>query len=516
MTDMSTQKGKSIHIYAPFVLFLVGLLIRYVHYDLSGFWLDEAGMAFRVQSLELVFKTHDGSPPAYAIVVYLLSLIFGASDSALRITSLVCGSLLAPAIFYFLRKNHTLWSAWLGGILACVNPVSYFYSHEFKPYSFLTLMVVLQVGSLVRVLYDEEEPGRATYIFAGVVTAVVVLTHQYGLLATCAAAILCLIRAQDLEENRRKNVFRLLGYTLVGTILVWVPTTWEHLFRSAHNQAAAAQSPYWSKYHPLEMFSLIQGYFFSSPTRRFDQVLVSVSAPLVSASMLALCATSKISNKDFFWAWHLFLSITFACMVQWVWPHYWARRYETAFMGVAIVVVVLAVSKIRFPKLRNGFALVLVLIFSWVQFESLAKPVPRSSSRNIAGVLSAWKVDATLITLQKGFDPLVLAPLVYYLGKSPIDLLALPTLEKQKFEYLGPSLFYRRETELKILQRKLTPERIAEFLDEQNYHRIGLVVSPQEAPPFNVLPGWKVERVQRFGSFRERLMMVVLLEKEGS
>jgi hypothetical protein len=99
---MPTQRIPSISNILILLILAAGLFLRVWQYLHSGsFWLDEAWLANNVVQHLLAallaepLDSHRGAPLAFLFVAKNFSLIFGQTDSTLRITPLIFGVLRA-------------------------------------------------------------------------------------------------------------------------------------------------------------------------------------------------------------------------------------------------------------------------------------------------------------------------------------------------------------------------------------------------------------------------------------
>lgn len=136
--DIITQKS------IAFILAL-GLGLRLINLNQS-LWLDEAITALAVKNnsfTELITKFSPGDfhPPFYYLFLKFWTNIFGYSEIALRLPSVVFGILTV----YFIYK--------IGGkkaaVLMAVNPLSVYYSQEARMYSLVTMLITAAVWAFL-------------------------------------------------------------------------------------------------------------------------------------------------------------------------------------------------------------------------------------------------------------------------------------------------------------------------------------------------------------------------------
>lgn len=120
-------------------------------------WLDECHTAWTVDadSPEVVAdRAADGNqPPLYFLIVWAVTSVFGITEFALRLTSLVAGSLLMIVAAFWAKHLTNRWSAacLVAGLLA-FDGQFIFYATEARSYAFVQLIGLLQAFFFWRIL----------------------------------------------------------------------------------------------------------------------------------------------------------------------------------------------------------------------------------------------------------------------------------------------------------------------------------------------------------------------------
>jgi hypothetical protein len=173
----------------------VGALLRVWAFLLRGtLWNDEAGLALNVVSrgfaqLARPFVYQQYAPYLYLLSSKLLVTLAGPTERALRLSSLLAGCLLLPAILLLARRVGG-WSAALFALAFVVpNPALVRYATEFKPYSLDALVSTVLCLLAVRVLSDTQ--NRRALMSLGLCGALAPWCSLPAVfvLAGCAAAL---------------------------------------------------------------------------------------------------------------------------------------------------------------------------------------------------------------------------------------------------------------------------------------------------------------------------------------
>jgi len=156
----------------------IGVFVRVqvIHHDL---WLDELATAWVVNdNFSKIFERCwiNNLSPLYYIFVYISKLLFGFSESSLRIPSTIAGVLTIPAIYlltYRLSRNHML--AVFASFLSSLDYSLIQYSYEVRPYSLLQFFTLIQLYFFLGLLYDE--PKVFNGVFLGILSGIIILLH---------------------------------------------------------------------------------------------------------------------------------------------------------------------------------------------------------------------------------------------------------------------------------------------------------------------------------------------------
>ena len=130
------------------ILFL-GFCLRLINLNQS-LWLDEAITALAVKNNTLTqiittFSPGDFHPPLYYLILKLWTNVFGYSEIALRIPSVIFGVLTIFVVYKIGEKLSNKRTGLFAAILMAVNPLGVYYSQEARMYS---LAMMLVAGSI--------------------------------------------------------------------------------------------------------------------------------------------------------------------------------------------------------------------------------------------------------------------------------------------------------------------------------------------------------------------------------
>jgi O-antigen/teichoic acid export membrane protein len=174
---------------------------------IRGLWVDEA---ISVQQAQLPFsemladvRDRDVHPPLHHSALWLTVRIFGISESAVRLPSLVAGVALIPAMLWTGRVVYNRRTGWIAACFAALAPFSVWYSQEARMYSMFMLFATLAVGAQVRAI---QRGHRVDWLLYAGTTAALLWTQYFALLPIvvqqAAFAIVAVRRRRDRRALR--------------------------------------------------------------------------------------------------------------------------------------------------------------------------------------------------------------------------------------------------------------------------------------------------------------------------
>jgi mannosyltransferase len=166
---------------------LIGLALRLWKWD-ESLWLDEFGTWWVVQSdlPTAVTRTLEfqGQSPFYYLIVWLFAQVFGESETALRLPSLIAS---AAACWFVYKTASELLDGRTGLFAAAMFWLSSYpvqCSAEARPYSLVLFFAAAMLWGFVRATFRSDWAGRGAFVLGG---AGLVATHY--LAATLPIAI---------------------------------------------------------------------------------------------------------------------------------------------------------------------------------------------------------------------------------------------------------------------------------------------------------------------------------------
>jgi len=237
-------------------LIIAGLVLRFA--VPRGIWLDEAisvhqahlGLSDMLENLYY----GDRHPPLHHLSLWLTVHVFGDGELAVRLPSLIAGTLVIPALYELGREMFDRRTGLIAAAFGTVSPLLIWYAQEARMYAFVTLFGLLAVLTQVRVIRKPTPLNWAAYILA---TSALLWSHYFGLLLIGVQQVIfvgLLIQRRSAGESVRPLALGYV-YSLAVLVLQLIP-----LFAFAQGQfdstGAAAGSPE-GTYDSLSFYAVV-------------------------------------------------------------------------------------------------------------------------------------------------------------------------------------------------------------------------------------------------------------------
>jgi mannosyltransferase len=265
-------------------ILLLGLLMRLVSLNQS-FWLDEtttATVATKTFTEILNFSQADFHPPFYYLLTSIWASIFGYSEVAIRLLSVLSG-IGVVYLVYKLSKDK------FAALLAATSPLLIYYSQEARMYSLLMFLLTMAIY-----LYKEKR-----WLLLGICLAMAVLT-DYLAVFVLPVLIFDLYR----KKVSRQDLFKFM----TPIVLVFIVLAPLFSVQLQSGLAVKSSSPQW--WSILGGNSVKQTALFLVKTIvgrvSFEEkglYILSFVIPLIAIGYGLLLALKKYSQNKLYWHW---------------------------------------------------------------------------------------------------------------------------------------------------------------------------------------------------------------------
>lgn len=188
-----------------------------------GLWVDEA---ISVSQAQLPFgrmindmTTTDVHPPLHHGLLWVTVRLFGTSEFAVRLPSLLAGVALVPVMYWVGRVVYDRRTGWVAAILAAIAPFCVWYSQEARMYSLFMLLAAVAVGAQVQAI---RRGHMIDWVLYGISTALLLWTQYFAMLPVLVqqVAFAWVIWRERRNPARRRALLK--GWALSALIIVLV------------------------------------------------------------------------------------------------------------------------------------------------------------------------------------------------------------------------------------------------------------------------------------------------------
>jgi mannosyltransferase len=220
---------------------LAGSLVLRTRRLETGFWIDEAlsvGIASHALAEIPEVLRQDGSPPLYYALLHFWIRLFGSSETATHVLSLLFALLAIPAAYWAARTVFDRRVGWVAAALAAVIPYLTSYGQETRMYALVGLLSIVGMGAFLHAFVF----GRRRYVVVfAVVLALLLYTHYWAIFFAVGAAVALVFLVQQSRERRIEVRDAVLAFG--AAVLVYAPWIPMFVYHALHTGAPWSRTP---------------------------------------------------------------------------------------------------------------------------------------------------------------------------------------------------------------------------------------------------------------------------------
>lgn len=403
-------------------------------YDLGGrdLWIDEANSVLMARDGVVGLVTRlklDSSPPLYYLALNIWADLFGNTEAALRLLSVISGLLLVASVFITSRQCFGKETAIIAALVIAIAPIQIFYSQQARMYGWLSVLALWSFHLLWRYV---EKDSKGYLIGYGFVTLAALYTHNYGLYLLPAHAIILLF-----SGGLKKRLANWLAVGLCITLgyMPWVPILLSQLKNETHYSWYAAFwrqfGPFGAAWRTLQSFTptgMQPPYVALRGSQHFGYIASIAMGFLVVLAFFKVLTWGReeYSERKCVLGLGAFLLIPLSAAITssvFLTPNYVPGRCDQLVFPVFVILAAYGMTRIRSVALRI-VVVAGIVVLSAIGLNSYYGTYPRSSDRAISEEISrcAQAGDAVLCT------SLTRASVEYYLCRfeAPIQIFSYP------------------------------------------------------------------------------------------
>jgi len=201
---------------------LIGAFLRVYHLGTQSIWFDEAFSVW-ISSLTLPQMVQataaDVHPPLYYFLLHYWIIVFGTSESTVRLLSVLFGVLAIPMIYVVGRQLFNKETGLVGALILALSSFNIYYSQETRMYSLMALLALLSMYFFWRFLRQSNLVSSVGYVLS---TTLLVYTHYYSWFVVIAQNIY-VVTLLLLSKHR---AYRLRDWAVLQAIVVALFVPW--------------------------------------------------------------------------------------------------------------------------------------------------------------------------------------------------------------------------------------------------------------------------------------------------
>ncbi|HEY0321511.1 MAG TPA: glycosyltransferase family 39 protein [Pyrinomonadaceae bacterium] len=221
------------------ILTLIALGIRLIGLSLDSLWFDEvfSVRAGRISVSDIIILTRgDVHPPLYYLLLHFWMKLFGETEIAVRMLSVIFSVLTVFVVYHLALKLFNRRTAFFAALFTTLSPLQVFYAQETRMYAQLTFLAAASVYFYVCWL---KEGTRLSYAFYLISTTLLLYTHIYAVFVVMAQLLYFVWLRLQARETFRKRLRGWLAAQLI-TGLLFLP--WALII---FQQATRARRGFW-------------------------------------------------------------------------------------------------------------------------------------------------------------------------------------------------------------------------------------------------------------------------------
>jgi hypothetical protein len=210
----------------------VAAVLRFAGLTFQSYWYDELFSAYYSNPAHSVNEVieltlTDVHPPVYQLVMWLSYKIFGYTEWAGRLPSVLAGLATIPVIYLLGRELFTRRVGLYAAALAATSYYLIYFSQEARSYAFLYFLSSLSFLLFIRALRRESWINVALFVGA---TVTLVYTHYFGFLLIAAEAVIFCWYFWSAQWGNRALLYRaaIAAALLTAAIIPLLPIMLRH------------------------------------------------------------------------------------------------------------------------------------------------------------------------------------------------------------------------------------------------------------------------------------------------
>lgn len=407
----------------------IGIFLRLWEIGAESLRLDEAQSIWQAaHTTEFIrfYMLKNVHLPLHNTLLHFWIILFGSSETTVRIFSAIFGILSLPAFYLLSRQILKKKWALAATAIGAISPFWIWYSREIRMYTLLTLITILSYYFFIKIIRKNE---LKYYVLYTLVNLAGIFTHYFFFLVLMAQAVFFFstwkISWNSKTIIRKKEIFQKL--LAVAAILLIIFSPWVYGFLKTYGSGTLAP-----ELKKPTSFNIVLSFFeftFGYQPEKVTTALIALWPLVVLIGFIFLAKRNPIQPIILLLIIGIILPVFFTFMVSIFYRPVYLTRYLIIITPLYYILVawVLSESKGLFQKVF--LTLLAIGLSATFINQYLSRDIAvKENYREAAIYISNQTTPRDIIALA---PPYLIYPFQYYY-RGPAQLVSLPIWDKRK------------------------------------------------------------------------------------
>lgn len=304
------------------IILLLGLILRLISLDQS-LWLDEATSVvvardFTFSEIITRFSPGDFHPPLYYLMLKVWISVFGSTEVAVRMLSVVFGVATIWVVYKITQKLFAYHISLLASLFFATAPLHIYYSQEARMYVPLTFFAALSVFFFLQII-QEKKSSIFNWLGFIAVNALLLYTDYISIFLFGFYKVYLFLFERDKLVRFAKELF----FSSLVTVLLFVPFVPTFVTQLQGGLLVKTNAPEWWKVlgrTNIKELLLVPIKFMIGRISSYDKALyvALVATAGIFYSLLFLRTFIFWNKTKFLWMWLLVPTTSAAIVGMWL------------------------------------------------------------------------------------------------------------------------------------------------------------------------------------------------------
>ncbi|MEY2923464.1 MAG: hypothetical protein RLZZ337_4 [Bacteroidota bacterium] len=371
----------------PSLLFIGYIVLRYAQIATNSLAGDEPFSVYFAQMPLADILRHlkpGNNPPLYELFLHFWIQLFGISELAVRIPSLLFGAGTTVVLYkigaQFFKKEIGL----LASLIFMFNNYATYFSHEARVYALFGLLTALSFYFFFKILNNDER--WITIIWFGLLNAVLIYAHYFGIMVI-GIEVVCFLLFKPIQQQSLLKYAASLGITLL-LFSPYLPVVYTQFFKTKTDGTWLVAPQGWATME----YMFIQ---FSN-TKTLARICIGLLA--FGTLLWAWKWTKTERNTKVVWLWFVLPFLGMFIVSYWV-PMFHNRYLMHAFVGYNLLLSLAAFRVLPLPVAR--YIVPFALLGSFIYKNTANVDNARHTREAVSKVQELQTVDTRVVMYPK-------------------------------------------------------------------------------------------------------------------